>query len=112
MKKLLLSGTTALFMLWHSPPLLAQVAPGWIATGEWQCGPVRIITSRPANGTIANDFYVIGAWFDNHFTLYGGDVLYYNGVPCQTITYPLPRPRPHAKAPPVDKDEWGMPKEK
>jgi hypothetical protein len=72
-----------------------SVAPGWVATGEWQCGPVRIITSQPANGSIGTDFYVIGAWFNNHFTLYQGDTLYYNGVPCQTINYrPLPRPRP------------------
>jgi hypothetical protein len=34
------------------------------------------------------DFYVVGAWFDNHFTLRRGD-LYYNGVLCAPFGRPL-----------------------
>jgi hypothetical protein len=48
-----------------------QVAPGWFVTGEWQCGPhVRIIASTDGGDGI--DFLIIGAWFDNHYTLRRG----------------------------------------
>lgn len=49
-------------------------APGWRPTGEWQCSPyVRIITST--DGRDGMDFLVIGAWFDNHYTLRRGAAL-------------------------------------
>ena len=53
----------------------AQSAPGWIPTGEWQCGPnVRVIVSIDGYG--AMDFLVIGAWFDNHYTVRRGQLFY------------------------------------
>jgi hypothetical protein len=61
------------------PTVAMEVAPGWTATGEWQCGPVRIITST--DGFSGVDFFVIGAWFDNHYTMQRGQ-LFYNGNPC------------------------------
>jgi hypothetical protein len=55
-------------------------APGWIPTGEWQCGPhVRIVVST--DGRDGQDWYVRGAWFDNHYTVRRGQV-FYNGIPC------------------------------
>src|SRR5580765_8268936 len=43
-------------------PAYAQ-APGWIPTGEWQCGPnVRIVVSTDGYG--AMNFFVAGAWFE------------------------------------------------
>src|SRR5215813_15292921 len=58
----------ALSLIAVQPAPAQQVAPGWFATGEWQCGPyVRIITST--DGRDGMDFLVIGAWFDNHYTL-------------------------------------------
>jgi hypothetical protein len=70
----------ALSLIAVQPAPAQQVAPGWFATGEWQCGPyVRIITST--DGRDGMDFLVIGAWFDNHYTLRRGQ-LYYNGIPC------------------------------
>lgn len=60
-------------------PAYAQ-APGWIPTGEWQCGPhVRVVVSIDGYG--AMDFFVIGAWFDNHYTVRRG-ALFYNGIAC------------------------------
>jgi hypothetical protein len=77
-------------------PAAQQVAPGWFATGEWQCGPyVRIITST--DGRDGMDFLVIGAWFDNHYTLRRGQ-LYYNGIPCTLFGTP-------AWGPPIKLDE-------
>lgn len=66
-------------------PVNAQVAPGWTPTGEWQCGPVRVISSTDGFGGV--DFFVIGAWFDNHYTLQRGQ-LYYNGNPCLAVGDP------------------------
>jgi hypothetical protein len=58
-------------------------APGWRATGEWQCGPhVRIIVS--SDGRDGMDWNVIGAWFDNHYTMRRGQ-LFYNGTPCMAV---------------------------
>jgi hypothetical protein len=68
-----------------------QVAPGWTATGEWQCVPVRVITS--IDGFSGIDFYVKGAWFDNHYTFQRGQ-LYYNGVPCVAVGNPIGGPAP------------------
>jgi hypothetical protein len=67
------------------------VAPGWTPTGEWQCGPVRIITST--DGGFGIDFFVVGAWFDNHFTLRRGQ-LFYNGAPCVAVGSPIGGPQP------------------
>jgi hypothetical protein len=99
MKRLLITAAAALALELASPALAQEIAPGWTATGEWQCmgGRVRIITSQPANGSFGLDFYVIGAWFDNHYTLYKGDALYYNGTPCTAVAYPWPMPRPRPK---------------
>jgi hypothetical protein len=46
---------------------------------------VRIITST--DGRDGMDFLVIGAWFDNHYTLRRGQ-LYYNGIPCTLFGTP------------------------
>jgi hypothetical protein len=72
-----------------------QVAPGWTPTGEWQCGPVRIITS--VDGGFGIDFFVKGAWFDNHFTVRPGR-LWYNGTPCVAIGNPIGGPQPRRPA--------------
>lgn len=79
-----------------APAQVPQVAPGWFITGEWQCGPhVRIISS--SDGLGGADFYVKGAWFDNHYTIRRRQ-LYYNGMPCVPLgdpwafmTYPRPK---------------------
>jgi hypothetical protein len=69
-------------------------APGWIPTGEWQCGPhVRVVVSIDGYG--AMDFFVIGAWFDNHYTVRRGQ-LFYNAIPCAAVGNvwpPSPPPR-------------------
>jgi len=72
-------------------PAYAQ-APGWIPTGEWQCGPVRIVVS--SDGRESLDFFVIGAWFDNHYTVRRGQ-LFYNSIPCAAVgnVWPPDRPR-------------------
>lgn len=76
----------ALSLIAVQPAPAQQVAPGWFAAGEWQCGPyVRIITST--DGRDGMDFLVIGAWFDNHYTLRRGQ-LYYNGIPCTLFGTP------------------------
>jgi hypothetical protein len=51
---------------------------------------VRIIAST--NGRDGLDFFVKGAWFDNHYTLRRGQ-LYYNGIPCAVFGNPLGEPR-------------------
>jgi hypothetical protein len=82
MKRLLL--TTIVFACVTSAA--SAQAPGWRPTGEWQCGPyVRIITST--DGRDGMDFLIIGAWFDNHYTLRRGQ-LYYNGNPCTLFGTP------------------------
>jgi hypothetical protein len=69
-------------------PAPAQT-PGWRETGYWQCGPyVKIITSIDGFGGM--DFLVVGAWFDNHYTLRGNGELYYNGVLCMPFGKPQP----------------------
>ena len=79
---------------------LAQ-APGWIPTGEWQCGPnVRVVVSIDGYG--AMDFFVIGAWFDNHYTVRRGQ-LFYNAIPCTSVGNvwpPQPPPRKRQTATP------------
>jgi hypothetical protein len=71
-------------------PAPAQT-PGWREIGYWQCGPVRIITAGDGFGGI--DFFVIAAWFDNHYTLQRGQ-LYYNGLPCIAYGDPFSALRP------------------
>jgi hypothetical protein len=61
-------------------------SPGWEQTGGWQCGFARVTTSNDGLGGI--DFFVTGAWFDNHFTL-RGDWLYYNGNLCTPFGLPF-----------------------
>ena len=57
MKKLFLTGVTVLFLATGTAYVVAQeVAPGWRATGYWQCGPVRITTSVDRYGGM--DFFV------------------------------------------------------
>ena len=74
-------------------PAYAQ-APGWIPTGEWQCGPhVRVVVSIDGYG--AMDFHVIGAWFDNHYTIRRGQ-LFYNAIPCTALGNVWP-PQPPAR---------------
>jgi hypothetical protein len=73
-----------------------QVAPGWYITGEWQCGPhVRIITSTDGGDGI--DFLIIGAWFDNHYTLRRGQ-LFYNAIPCAAVGNPIGGPAPRRES--------------
>jgi hypothetical protein len=73
-----------------------QVAPGWFVTGEWQCGPhVRIVTSTDGGDGI--DFLIIGAWFDNHYTLRRGQ-LFYNGTPCAAVGFPIGGPAPRRES--------------
>jgi hypothetical protein len=76
-------------------PAMAQ-SPGWRPTGGWQCGPHTQITTS-TDGRDGIDFFVAGAWFDNHFTLRLGD-LFYNGVPCTPFGFPFgPPPRVSSK---------------
>ena len=63
----------------------------WRETGGWQCGPfVRVTTS--IDGRDGIDFFVTGAWFNNHYTLRQGQ-LYYNGTLCTPFGYPFGPPR-------------------
>ena len=82
-------------------PASAQ-APGWIPTGEWQCGPhVRVVVSIDGYG--AMDWHVIGAWFDNHYTVRRG-ALFYNGIACAAVGNvwpPQPPPRKRQSARPT-----------
>jgi hypothetical protein len=51
-------------------------------------GPhVRIIVSSDGLGGL--DWFVKGAWFDNHYTLRRGQ-LFYNGAPCVALGDPWP----------------------
>ena len=71
-------------------------APGWMPTGEWQCGPhVRVIVSSDGLGGL--DWFVTGAWFDNHYTVRRGQ-LFYNAIPCAAVgnVWP-PQPPPRKK---------------
>jgi hypothetical protein len=87
----------ALALLAAQPALGAP--PGWYETGGWQCGPhVRIITSIDGGDGI--DFFVIGAWFDNHYTLRRGQ-FYYNGVPCAAFGHPFGPPPPRRRCDPM-----------
>jgi hypothetical protein len=96
MKKTTLIVTIAL--LGAVQPVWAQ-APGWHPTGGWQCGPhVRIDAST--DGRDGMDFFIRGAWFDNHYTMRRGQ-LFYNGVPCAQFGFPLgPPPRPASQVRP------------
>ena len=89
MKRLLLYSVMAHALI---TPAHAQ-NPGWIPTGEWQCGPVRIVVSIDGYG--AMDFFVAGAWFDNHYTVRRGQ-LFYNSVPCASLGNVWP-PQPSRK---------------
>jgi hypothetical protein len=84
MKRLLLAAAISLTAL--TSVQAQEVAPGWRATGHWQCGPVKIITSTDGFGAL--DMFVVGAWFDNHYTLRRGQ-LYYNGAPCIAVGQPF-----------------------
>jgi hypothetical protein len=82
-------------------------APGWVPTGEWQCGPhVRIVASTDGRDGI--DFFVVGAWFDNHYTLRRGQ-LFYNGTPCSVLGNPLGVPPPR-RQPTTDDETLGGPR--
>ena len=79
-------------------------APGWIPTGEWQCGPVQVVVSIDGYG--AFDFFVKGAWFDNHYTIRRGQ-LFYNGIACTSVGNvwpPQPPPRKRQTATPYQSD--------
>jgi len=92
MKRLLLCSVLAHALI---TPAYAQ-APGWIPTGEWQCGPnVRIVVSIDGYG--AMNFFVAGAWFDNNYTVRRGQ-LFYNSIPCASVgnVWP-PQPPPRKK---------------
>jgi hypothetical protein len=79
-----------------------QPAPGWFPTGEWQCGPVRIITST--DGWAGVNFEVRGAWFDNNYTFRRGQ-LFYNGLPCLAVGRPLGSSEPPRRKARVIPDE-------
>ena len=96
MKRLLLSSATVLALVTSA----SAQAPGWIPTGEWQCGPdVRVVVSIDGYG--AMDFLVIGAWFDNHYTVRRGQ-LFYNSIPCASVgnVWPPQPPRKRQTATP------------
>jgi len=98
MKRLLLCLVMARALI---TPAYAQ-APGWIPTGEWQCGPnVRIVVSIDGYG--AMNFFVAGAWFDNNYTVRRGQ-LYYNSIPCASVgnVWPPQPPRKRQTAGPSD----------
>ena len=98
MKRLLLAGVFTVFGI---SAALAQ-APGWIPTGEWQCGPnVRIVVSIDGYG--AMNFFVAGAWFDNNYTVRRGQ-LFYNSIPCASVGNVWP-PQPPRKRTVVAPDE-------
>jgi hypothetical protein len=90
-------------------PVAAQPpAPGWFPTGEWRCGPyVRIITST--DGGTGMNFEVIGAWFNNNYTLRRGQ-LFYNGLPCTAIGRPFGSTDPRRNVQ-VDEPGEGEPEE-
>jgi hypothetical protein len=69
-----------------APASAQSPGPGWLPTGEWQCGPVRIVASVDGFGAV--NFQINGAWFDNNYTLRRGQ-LYYNGMPCATLGRPM-----------------------
>jgi hypothetical protein len=78
--------------------------PGWIPTGEWQCGPhVRIVASTDGLGGM--DFFVVGAWFDNHYTVRRGQ-LFYNGTLCSVLGNPFGMPPPRRQ--PTTNDEGDL----
>ena len=80
-----------------------QPAPGWIPTGEWQCGPyVRIITST--DGSMGVNFEVIGAWFNNNYTFRRGQ-LFYNGTPCAALGRPFGFGEPSRRKAKLDEPE-------
>jgi hypothetical protein len=81
--------TIAALAICLASPAVAQ-SPGWHPTGGWQCGPHTQI-STSVDGRDGIDFFVAGAWFDNHFTLRRGD-LFYNGVPCAPFGSPFGLP--------------------
>ena len=95
MKRLLLATATTLALVTSAN---AQ-PPGWIPTGEWQCGPVRIVVSIDGYG--AMDFFVTGAWFDNHYTVRRGQLIY-NAIPCASVgnVWPPQPPRKRQTATP------------
>jgi hypothetical protein len=91
MRRFLLSTATVLALVTFAN---AQT-PGWIPTGEWQCGPhVRVIVSTDGFGAL--DWFVVGAWFDNHYTLRRGG-LYYNGISCAAVGNVWPNLPPRKK---------------
>jgi hypothetical protein len=100
MKRFLFS---AILLAAITPAAAQQVAPGWYATGYWQCGPVRITTSADGFGGL--DVFVEHAWFNNHYTLQHNQ-LFYNGVPCIAYGEPWPlhpQVRRQSQREPIDK---------
>ncbi len=71
-----------------------DVRAQWTPTGEWQCGPYVTVTVS-TDGVDGLDWFVRGAWFDNHYTLRRGQ-LFYNATPCMatgTVWPAFPRTR-------------------
>jgi hypothetical protein len=92
MTRLLLSTATVLALVTSA----SAQAPGWIPTGEWQCGPhVRVVVSIDGYG--AMDFFVVGAWFDNHYTVRRGQ-LFYNSIACASVGNVWPPQPPRKRA--------------
>jgi hypothetical protein len=104
MKRLLLYSVMAHALI---TPAHAQ-APGWIPTGEWQCGPVRVVVSIDGYG--AMDFFVAGAWFDNHYTVRRGQ-LFYNAVPCASVGNVWPPQPPRKRQPRKQCDDATCPQD-
>jgi hypothetical protein len=91
MKRLLLYTAATLALVTSA----SAQSPGWTPTGHWQCGPyVRVTVSTDGFGAL--DWLVVGAWFDNHYTLRRGE-LYYNGSPCAAVGNVWPNLPPRRK---------------
>jgi len=89
-------------------PAYAQT-PGWIPTGEWQCGPnVRIVVSIDGYG--AMNFFVRGAWFDNNYTVRRGQ-LFYNAIPCASVGNVWPPQPPRKRQPRKQCDDATCPED-
>ncbi len=83
-----LYGVATGFCLLAAMTSCAKAAPGWKYTGGWVCHGGRVNVTHSNDGLGSVDFFVVGAWFDNHYTL-RGNALYYNGELCRPFGRPF-----------------------